>query len=54
MYVILCIDKKTRKAVPIRIVYTKREAIQWIERNQHRYPDCILDFVREGFAPVVR
>ncbi len=32
---------------------TKREAIEWIEKNKHKYPECEwLSFARHGFVPI--
>ena len=52
MYNIICIDKVTREWRVIHTVETKREAIEWIKKHKDRFPDCILNFVREGFEPI--
>jgi len=53
MYNIICIDKITKEWRVIRRVSSKREAIEWIRAHEGEYPDCVLNFVREGFEPIV-
>ena len=53
MYNIICIDKITKEWKIIHTVSSKREAIEWIRVHESEYPDRILNFVREGFEPII-
>jgi len=53
MYNIICIDKITKEWRVIHTVSSKREAIEWIRAHESEYPDCVLNFVREGFEPII-
>ena len=53
MYNIICIDKITKEWRIIHRVSSKREAIEWIRAHEDEYTDCVLNFVREGFEPIV-
>jgi len=50
-YQIICI--KGEEWSVITTVDSKREARKWIERNRDKYPHCRLNFIREGFEPIL-
>jgi len=52
-YNIVCINERTKEWGVIKTVETKKEAEEFIRTHKDLCPEGFLDFVREGFYPVI-
>ena len=51
---VYCVVKGTKEVKILKENLTKQEAIEWIEKNKDKYPECeYISFGMKGLAPLV-